>query len=39
VPVIFTITDDLQQKLRRTLARFKKAESSPPMEEKTEWTG
>jgi multidrug efflux pump subunit AcrB len=32
VPVIFTITDDLQQKLRRTLARFKKADASQPAE-------
>jgi hypothetical protein len=26
VPVIFTITDDLQQKLRRSFARFRKQE-------------
>ncbi|HSC17154.1 MAG TPA: efflux RND transporter permease subunit [Gammaproteobacteria bacterium] len=32
VPVIFTITDDLQQKLRRTLARFRKQEVSHPAE-------
>jgi multidrug efflux pump subunit AcrB len=32
VPVIFTITDDLQQKMRRMLARFKKADASRPAE-------
>jgi multidrug efflux pump subunit AcrB len=30
VPVIFTITDDLQQKLRRSFARFKKQDVAQP---------
>jgi HAE1 family hydrophobic/amphiphilic exporter-1 len=32
VPVIFTITDDLQQKMRRVLARFKKPDAARPVE-------
>jgi len=32
VPVIFTITDDLQQKMRRVLARFKKPDATHPVE-------
>jgi len=32
VPVIFTITDDLQQKFRRGFARFKKQDVSQPAE-------
>jgi multidrug efflux pump subunit AcrB len=30
VPVIFTLTDDLQQKLRRSFARFKKQDTAQP---------
>jgi multidrug efflux pump subunit AcrB len=32
VPVIFTITDDLQQKLRRAMTRFKKPDAARPAE-------
>jgi hypothetical protein len=32
VPVIFTITDDLQQWMRRGMARFKKADAAHPAE-------
>jgi len=32
VPVIFTITDDLQQKMRRVMARFKKPDAAHPAE-------
>jgi multidrug efflux pump subunit AcrB len=32
VPVIFTITDDLQQRMRRVMARFKKPDAAHPAE-------